>query len=524
MVQLYRTFTFFAQRFSGRVLFSEEKRLGGLSRKEHDKEEIQERASQHQERLASEVWRLYLIDGTHWYRQKTDGAWRYVKKPLSVSDLEAHLMGDMTVGLPSAWKGRAKFVTIDVDTIEGDNLRRLATCLRDLEVPHLLSFSGNKGFHGDLFVKESQASEVARVGGLLKIFLSQQGVAFDEVLPSGTGLSGKTPGGANVKLPLGIHRRTGHLCHCLGEDLSPVSDPLRLLQSLRPVDVEDLSRTLAESLHLDVDSGELRETWERDYPHQLHHSKLCVNVLWQEGLQAPDTRHSATMVVAIAIASNWEIPEKEKKPALIDWIVRMYGSAMEKGYIDESTTLEFATGEALRLYEAEAARAYIGVTCINPPLRPAMKSACRDPVGCHLARTGGRVDFVLLTRVGIFNPSNCREPGIGRATGFVYLAHQAIAGEHAGKHFQYNGRDTYAAPLAMLGELSGCSQKTVKKGNRALIAIGLTVKVPREEVPKKFRKKPIGGQKFVLQARFYYLPDLTEDYVRDVVLPKTRAY
>ena len=136
---------------------------------------------QPEEGVAEEMWRLYVLNRTHWYSQKSDGAWRHIKKPLSVSDLEAHLKGDLTIGLPSAWNGRAKFITVDVDTAEVDNLRRLAGCLRDLRVPHLLSFSGNKGFHADLFVNETEASEVAKATGLLKTLLSQQGVAFDEV-------------------------------------------------------------------------------------------------------------------------------------------------------------------------------------------------------------------------------------------------------------------------------------------------------------------------------------------------------
>jgi len=32
----------------------------------------------------------------------------------------------------------------------------------ELGLAHLLSFSGNKGYHADLFVKESRASEVAK--------------------------------------------------------------------------------------------------------------------------------------------------------------------------------------------------------------------------------------------------------------------------------------------------------------------------------------------------------------------------
>lgn len=180
--------------------------------------------------------------------------------------------------------------------------------------------------------------------------------------------------------------------------------------------------------------------------------------------------------------------------------------------------------EALRLYEAEAERAYIGVTCKNRLLRQAMKSACRDSVGCHLARNGGHVDFALLTRLGVFNPANSATPGIGRSAGYVYLAHQQIARDHAGKHFQYHGKHVYAAPLAMLMELAECSEKTIKEANSALCAINLVVKVPEKEVLKEFRKAPAPGQKYILQASFYYLPDLSGDYIRDVVLPTARSF
>ncbi len=479
---------------------------------------------QDHQQLAGEIWRLYVADGTHWYGQKSDGGWSYVKKPLSFSDLEAHLKGDRTVGLPSPWNGRAKFLTIDVDTVEADNLGRLASCLRELGVRHLLSSSGNKGYHADIPVKESDANEVAGTGGLLNRFLSQQGVVFDAVFPTGTGLTGKTAGGANVKLPLGRHRRTGQFCYYVDEHLVPVSDPLRMLRSLVPTDVRELCTILAESLNLDVTTGELRGHWNSDYPQQLHYSKPCVNVLWQEGLQAPNTRHSATMVIGIAVASNKEIREEDKKAALTDWVGRMYWPGVEKGYIHESTSLAYAMEEACRLYEAEAARAYIGVTCKNRLLLKAMKSACRDPVGCHLGRNGGNVDWTLLISLGFFNPASSGEPGIGRAPLCVYLAHRKIAERHAGKHFQYDGIDTYAAPLAMLRELSGCSKKTVTKANRALCGIGLVVRVPRKDVPEESRKTRTAKQKYAFPARFYCLPDLSEDYIRDVVLPRARSY
>ena len=84
--------------------------------------------------------------------------------------------------------------------------------------------------------------------------------------------------------------------------------------------------------------------------------------------------------------------------------------------------------------------------------------------------------------------------------------------------------DAYAAPLAMLEKLSGCSRKTIKEANKALCEIGLVVRVPKEEVPREFRRAPAAGQKYVLQASFYCVPDLTEDCIRDVVLPTARSY
>jgi len=430
----------------------------------------------------------------------------------------------MTVGLPSPWNGRAKFLTIDVDTVEAENLGRLATCLRELGVQHLLSFSGNKGYHADLFVKECEASQVVKAGRLLKRLLSQHGVEFDGVFPRTGGFTGKTRGGANVKLPLGWHRKTKRLSHCLDDHLIPMSDPLPVLCSLEPADLVELARMMAEALHLDVETGEVKGVWESDYPQQLHYSKPCVNVLWQKGLQAPHTRHYATMVIAIVLALNKEIPEELKKAALTDWVVRMYEPGIQKGYIHKSTTLEHSIEEAHRLYEDEVARAYYGVTCMNPVLGPAMKSACSDPVGCHVGRNRGRIDFSLLSRLGLFNPRNSREPGIGRCAGFVYLAHQQIAEEHAGTLFQYEGRDAYAAPLAMVRELSRYTEKPVKKANKALCEIGLVIKVPKNKLPNQIRKQPALGQKYVLQASFYCLPDLSEGYIRDVVLPRARSY
>lgn len=384
-------------------------------------------------------------------------------------------------------------------------------------MPHLVSFSGNKGYHADLFVRESNAQQLATAGRLLSRLLRQVDVHFDEVFPTGSGLTGRTPGGSNVKLPMGQHGKTEKFCYYLDETLCPVPDVLSLLGSLEPIDVQELTERLAHSVGTDLKAGKLTEPWDSRYPWLLHGYRRCVNVLWQEGLQAPSTRNSATMVITNAVLLSRDIPDELKEQAVVDWARRIYQMTRQKAYFHAGTSPEFVESEARRLYEREAENASFGVTCRNPILRPAMESACRDEVGCHLKRSPGRDGFALLTRLGVFNPRNSRKKGIAKSSGYVYLAMQELAEEFGDRHFEYQTMPAFAAPLSMVMELSSCSRTTVKKALKALKAVGLLVKVPKEDVPQEFRRKRLPGQKFILQASYYVLPRLTEELLREVV-------
>ena len=206
-----------------------------------------------------------------------------------------------------------------------------------------------------------------------------------------------------------------------------------------------------------------------------------------------------------------------KEQAVVDWVRRIYPAARHAGYIDESTTLEFAESEARRLYKAEAKDSNFGVTCRNRLLRDAMESACRDEVACHVERNWTKDGFVLLTRLGVFNPRNSRKKGIAKSAGYVYLALQELAAEFGGRGFTYEGMPAFAAPRRMVEELSSCSEKTVKKALRALRHVGLAVKVPKTAVPAEFTRKRLPGHKYTLQASYYVLPELAPELVREVV-------
>lgn len=467
-----------------------------------------------QEALAKEMTRLYVVDETHWYSQQSGGAYRHQKEPLSLRDLQGHLRGEVTVGVPCTWEGCAKFISIDVDTLDPDNIAHLGSCLKELDAPYLLSFSGNKGYHADLLLEECNASNAAKAVLLLKRLLRQTGVSFDQVTPTRSGLSGRTPGGPCVKLPLGWHRKTGSFCHCLDADLRPIDNVSTLIRSLQPIPAEDLIRMLAERVGLDLKTGELTEHWDSLYPLELHHSKPCVNILWRGGLQAPGTRHSAAMVIINAVLLNQDVPFERKEQAVIHWVGRTHPTAIEKGY--SGTRLMDAEREARRLFKREEQHSLYGVTCKNSLLRPAMASACADQIGCHMERNWNKDSFILLTRLGVFAPRNSLTPGIAKSAGYVYLALRDLMEDFGGK-FTYLGMPAVAAPLRMLEELACCTRATVKKALRALQFAGLVVKVPKDEVPPEYRRKRLPGHGFPLQASYYVLSELTEELVREVV-------
>jgi len=130
----------------------------------------------------------------------------------------------------------------------------------------------------------------------------------------------------------------------------------------------------------------------------------------------------------------------------------------------------------------------------------------------------------LLLRLGVFADSRSKRPGINPSSIPVYLALQDMHSEYGGIWLEYQGMHAFAVPTLGLAERAGVSKKTARKNLKALCAIGLAVKVPRDEVPLERIRQLSEGNHYTLQAGFYCLPDLTEELIREVILPKARAH
>lgn len=475
--------------------------------------------------LARLLYSLYAIEGSWYYRASPgDGtSYRYVREPIQESDLLEHLRGETVIGLPSAFDRLAKWIDIDVDTPEEANLKRITSVLGQLEIPYYASLSGQKGYHVDIFLDEpSPAAQVVEVVRRLEKILTTLGVGHCELRPRTEG-SGQSRGAANVKLPLGIHPSSGERCYFLTENLEPNRFPWTTLRSVDTISIDALEEVLSEFEVLDISTGEIVTADTLDDEFSLCPRRPCVDVLWREGLQAPATRHSATLVIALAVLWNRGIPESLKEESVVQWVKRVYEPGVEVGYINPQTTLEYAVSEARRIYRMEKERPFFGVTCENYLLEPAMTSACRDEVACRLNQNRNNVDMSLLIRLGIFADSRSRRPGINPSSIPVYLALQDMRNEYAGLLFDYQGMPAFAAPNSALAERACISPKTARKNQKALCIIGLAVRVPDDEVPDEFIRQPPEGSRYTLQAGFYCLPDLTEELIRQVILPKARS-
>ncbi len=188
-----------------------------------------------------------------WFNPR-DGRSGYapVREPLTPKVLRQHFLGDITVGVyPIRLDGTCLFCALDLDLTRaaleearrepqgGDRLRSLlqettravAERMRSLGMPFLLEDSGYKGHH--LWFFPAAPEPAVTLHALGRIVLSEigpllaPGVSAEwfpkAVRPGAQGL------GNLIKLPLGIHRRTGRRSAFLSADFAPLDRPLQAL-------------------------------------------------------------------------------------------------------------------------------------------------------------------------------------------------------------------------------------------------------------------------------------------------------
>jgi len=186
-----------------------------------------------------------------------------VEEAMTARHVRQHLFGDITLGVyPLRLDGTCRFFALDLDlskaAIEwarrgseeaesirkklGEALEKTRQALEKLGLAPLLEDSGYKGFHLWVFLERPERAEV--LFGLGKLFRSR----IEEELPVGINLEffpkqarrkGKGLGNL-IKLPLGIHRRTGRRAWLLDPKGRVLPQPFEALGNLPRLSHEKL--------------------------------------------------------------------------------------------------------------------------------------------------------------------------------------------------------------------------------------------------------------------------------------------
>lgn len=169
-----------------------------------------------------------------------------VREPFTVQVARNHLLGSVTVGIyPLRLDDTVTFFAFDVDItrralarargsvaearrlkeLVGREARRVQAELDALGVPALLEDSGYKGRHLWVFLEHPEAATVVRSFG--ELFVRACAPTPGEIAVEFFPKQGRAEGGVGnlIKLPLGIHRRTGRRSRLLRPDGMAETDP-----------------------------------------------------------------------------------------------------------------------------------------------------------------------------------------------------------------------------------------------------------------------------------------------------------
>jgi hypothetical protein len=215
------------------------------------------------DRRAQLLGQFFTGKGHAFAVQKADGSYLKVDRELTLGVLEDHVAGRITVAVYPVLAGtdRVQFGVIDLDSKSPQGQERLLWLkgwLGHLELSPLIEPSGGKGYHLWLVLKSwIPASKVRRLlGQAVRAAEEDLGVpAYGvEVFPkqdTGAGL------GSAVKLPWGIHRKSGRRTAFVHDDLRTVlpSHGVPAVEALPPVEEAAVDDMLAEWPPQEAEAG-----------------------------------------------------------------------------------------------------------------------------------------------------------------------------------------------------------------------------------------------------------------------------
>lgn len=149
--------------------------------------------------------------------QQKSGAYFPTRRPITEEDIVKHLNGDITIGVYCLdIDNTIKWACVDIDgnkkLTPEENKRLLYPEARVIyntfnDFPRMLEWSAGKGYHVWVFFRPRVTADYAQ--RLVKARLNRVELNKHEVFPKQTTLNESRKYGNLVKLPCGVHKKTG---------------------------------------------------------------------------------------------------------------------------------------------------------------------------------------------------------------------------------------------------------------------------------------------------------------------------
>lgn len=382
-----------------------------------------------EQQLVQQLNELYVMERKKMIKQSAKG---YItikgtaKMPYPLVDnvILKHVRQEITIGVYSG-AYLTKLIGFDVDLKEHSAVatQQLVETLTDvygIQLESLLvSFSGSKGYHVDVFLDKAMALKKA------KQFYH---LVLQDIHYSITDIELRPTAGQGYKLPLSVHRKSGKVA-CIVDSLTLTEQPRGAIFNVVKADTEALLELLPEEI-----AGRNELTLDADIAAQFEDTldgmKLFVptdyresmgKILTEGTLLYKDSRHKATLFLSIFLKEQG-YAQDATGDATADVIRNTYKH--RRDLIDADTALEHAIKECYRLakvvfkkdynmteYKPQPVRIYKeDILMTLQPKRKEHKQLLFSMI-CHSKRYAAKDEtfymaYSVMTRVGNTTSSN----------------------------------------------------------------------------------------------------------------------
>ena len=263
--------------------------------------------------------KLFISSKQKRIEQQSDGSYYVKHNGLARSHLISHLQGTKTIGIFSG-DVYSKYLCFDIDTgsyrkaqARNDVRVLVWSLISEFDIPREyipVADSGNKGYHVYLFF-----NDVIHVDYLRAFYhevLDRTGYSASDIEFRPTATQG-------VKLPLGIHQKTGKRCYfvdCFSPNFKALNnnhihnikqlDTVRFktknnLKDLYEIQAEEIYHQLCKFLNKDEAHAFMGVVHTLDLTEkQIEHAEMdIIKMLQDKTLIYPDTRNKYTLLIAI---------------------------------------------------------------------------------------------------------------------------------------------------------------------------------------------------------------------------------